>query len=697
MNRESDRNLRAAETGGDDFLYRSIFRSMSEGCAIYRLEYTGRKATDYTVIEINPAYESIMGVTRERAIGSRASVLFPGEDHRCLEFFHRVAESRFPVNFITHFAAKDRYLRISAFLLDEEQVVCICSDITEQQKAEESLLAMKRKLEQSNEELSATVEELEATNEEFEAQNEELILAHQELAQSEAKFMSVFRVAPVGIGILKRRLFDLINNKIGEMTGYREEELRGHSALLLYPSKEEFDRVGRELYSQIAAHGSGTIETKWRCKDGSIIDVIVGASPIEPGDDTFVTFTILDVTKQKRYEADLKKGEAKFRLMIERAPYPMFITDETGNIDYFNDKFTEIFGYNAADIYLTDQWWQLAYPEPAYRAKVRKSWSSAVRKARAENREIDPQEWEVTCRDGSVKIVEFSMVPIGTISLIIMNDLTERKRTQQLLIQNEKMMTVGSLAAGMAHEINNPLGVIMQGAQAILQRLAVDFGHNQEVARKIGIDLELVRRYMEERDVVDYLNGMREAGARAASIVSNMLQFSRRSQTRKVAADIHSLIDYTLQLAASDYDLKKHYDFKNIRIVRRYQPDIPEVYCIITEIEQVILNILKNAAQSMSESTDGDEEPEIVITTRQEDSRIVIEIADNGKGMDEETMHRIFEPFFTTKEVGKGTGLGLSVSYFIICNNHNGTIDVASEPGKGARFTIGLPLEGIQS
>jgi signal transduction histidine kinase len=151
------------------------------------------------------------------------------------------------------------------------------------------------------------------------------------------------------------------------------------------------------------------------------------------------------------------------------------------------------------------------------------------------------------------------------------------------------------------------------------------------------------------------------------------------------------VIERTVELASNDYDLKKQYDFRHIKIIRDFDPDLPRVPCVISEIEQVLLNLLRNAGQAIYSQRDRTEVPRIILRTRQDEGSARIEVEDNGPGMDETVRKRIFEPFFTTK--GMGTGLGLSVSYFIITNNHFGSIRAESSPGKGTRFIIQLPLK----
>jgi len=275
--------------------------------------------------------------------------------------------------------------------------------------------------------------------------------------------------------------------------------------------------------------------------------------------------------------------------------------------------------------------------------------------------------------------------------VIAIAEVTDRVQMEEMMIQTEKMMSVGGLAAGMAHEINNPLGGILQGAQNIARRLSPDIPANVKAAEELGCSLADIQAYMDKRGILRMLDGIRDSGIRAAQIVANMLEFSRASESKRTLNDLAQLLEKALELAASEYDLKKQYDFKKIHIERDFDPDLPPVMCAATEIEQVFLNLLRNASQAMA-SRGWAVAPVLRLQTRRSGEWVQVRIADNGPGMDEETRRRIFEPFFTTKEVGQGTGLGLSVSYFIITDNHGGTFAVDSTPGRGAVFTIRLPI-----
>jgi signal transduction histidine kinase len=268
---------------------------------------------------------------------------------------------------------------------------------------------------------------------------------------------------------------------------------------------------------------------------------------------------------------------------------------------------------------------------------------------------------------------------------------------QETMVQNEKMMSVGGLAAGMAHEINNPLSGILQSAQVMSLRLKDDLPANRAKAEALGCDFAAMSEYLEQRGVLAMLSGIRSSAARAARIVANMLDFSRRSDGEKMPFDLNVLMDAALELCASDYDLQKRHDFRHIALERDYDTSLPPVPCTPTQIEQVVMNMLRNAAQAMANRASESPPARIALRTRREGDMARIDIEDNGPGMDDTTRRRIFEPFFTTKKPGDGTGLGLSVSYYIITNNHDGALEVESAPGLGTRFIIRLPLSGGES
>lgn len=297
---------------------------------------------------------------------------------------------------------------------------------------------------------------------------------------------------------------------------------------------------------------------------------------------------------------------------------------------------------------------------------------------------------------GESRVTEITVFPLvanGIMGAVIrLDDITERIRMEEMVIQSEKMLSVGGLAAGMAHEINNPLAGILQNMQVLESRLFKDNPKNIRAAGESGTTLEAIRGYLERRGLLATMHSIMDSGKRAARIVENMLNFSRKSDSGKLPQNIPALLDKTVDLVSNDYNLKEHYDFRQITIAREYDENLPSVPCNGNKLQQVFLNLIKNAAQAMAENPDKNKEILLKLRVREENDGIRVEIEDTGPGMPENTRKRVFEPFFTTREPGTGTGLGLSVSYFIITEHIGGTMTVESTPGHGTKFIIHLPF-----
>jgi signal transduction histidine kinase len=241
------------------------------------------------------------------------------------------------------------------------------------------------------------------------------------------------------------------------------------------------------------------------------------------------------------------------------------------------------------------------------------------------------------------------------------------------------------------------LGGMLQSFQVLRTRLLDSVPANQRAADEIGADLELLRKYMTMRDIPRTLNNIRDAGERATKIVSDMLNFARKSASSHEMHDLRTLVDQTIDIAATEYNLKKDYDFKQIEIVRKYEEKLPSLICEAGKIQQVVFNILRNGAEAMSEQRAlmNDRKPTFTIEIKRASKPdfLYLSITDNGPGIVDDIRKHVFEPFFTTKKSGKGTGLGLSVSYFIITRDHGGEMLVECPPGGGASFVIILPID----
>lgn len=268
--------------------------------------------------------------------------------------------------------------------------------------------------------------------------------------------------------------------------------------------------------------------------------------------------------------------------------------------------------------------------------------------------------------------------------------LEEKNDLEAMMLQTEKMDSLGKLSAGMAHEINNPLSAVLQGAQNLRRRLDISEEKTKKSVEDSGLDIEAFKNFLSQRKILKFTQMIEESGARAASIVSNMLSFSRSSQGQHEAISTEEIINKVLGYLSGDYDLRADYDFKKISIKVEIDEDAKQIYGIANEIEQVLLNIIKNAAQAVIGVVENREAKiKIKVTSRQGTS--VIEVKDNGLGIDAQMINRLFDPFYTTKPVGKGTGLGLFVVYFIVTKHHKGKLSVNSVPGQFTSFKIELP------
>lgn len=270
----------------------------------------------------------------------------------------------------------------------------------------------------------------------------------------------------------------------------------------------------------------------------------------------------------------------------------------------------------------------------------------------------------------------------------------QMKSAQGQMVHQEKMASIGQLAAGVAHEINNPTGFIASNLTSLakytrrlsehiefLEKLIQNSGHQDAIDEVKQHQKQLKLHFIQE-DIADLIEESLEGAQRITKIVQNLKSFSRVDDTASAVSNLHECLDAALSIGWNE--------IKYTAEVKKDYQDIPDIYCSAQELNQVFLNLLVNAAQAMSgagEKNTG----EILISTATEDPWVVIKISDNGSGMPKNILSRIFEPFFTTKDVGKGTGLGLSICYDII-QKHHGKLTVESEVGVGTTFTIKLPI-----
>ncbi|MDD2850983.1 MAG: MASE3 domain-containing protein [Desulfuromonadaceae bacterium] len=266
----------------------------------------------------------------------------------------------------------------------------------------------------------------------------------------------------------------------------------------------------------------------------------------------------------------------------------------------------------------------------------------------------------------------------------------DMKRVQAQLLQQDKMASVGQLAAGVAHEINNPMGFIISNLGSLgkyVEKLTAYLDADERVL--FGCDPAIRQMAAQERqkykidhicrDMPDLIHESSDGAQRVRQIVQDLKSFSRVDGGEFASADINEGLESTLSIAWNELKYKT--------TVTKEYGQLPHVWCNMGQINQVFLNILVNAAHAIVDHG------EIRITTWEEEGSVLIAISDTGDGIPPENLKRIFEPFFTTKEVGKGTGLGLAIAYDIVVNKHAGRINVTSEVGVGTTFTIMLPAK----
>lgn len=392
-----------------------------------------------------------------------------------------------------------------------------------------------------------------------------------------------------------------------------------------------------------------------------------------------------------RQEAQLRLTKNFLSNIINSMPSILVGVDPEGHVTHWNSGAENLTGLSAQSAHsrrLGDVLPQMAAKLELVRTAIRKR--QVQKESKITTRLQDRQCY--------ADITIYPLVTNGIEGAVIrIDDVTESVMIEEVIVQSEKMLSVGGLAAGMAHEINNPLAGILQSTSVIRNRLLGEATANERAAEACGAQLAVIHNFIKQRGIDKLLDNINESGERAARIVQNMLGFARKGDGSTSTYDVANLMDQTIELAESDYDLKKKYDFRQIRIQRHYDENLPFVACESTKIQQVFLNILKNGAEAMAELSAKEPDsskPEFIVRIKKVKEQVQVEITDNGPGMPETVRKRVFEPFFTTKPVNEGTGLGLSVSYFIITEQHGGRMSVSSSPGKGSTFSIFLPITG---
>ena len=480
-----------------------------------------------------------------------------------------------------------------------------------------------------------------------------------------------------------RRLFERVRH--GLFISSKEGRFLDCNQALLdmlgYPSKEEFLKIDivrdlyvnpedRKLLKEKSERGGYVkdMEVEFKKKNGDKITVLLTGHPIknEGGETIGYEGINLDITERKRIEDELREANEFFMNLIESSVDGIIAADMKGNIFIFNKGAETLSGYKAEEVIGKVHITQI-YPGGIAKEIMKRlrspDYGGVGKLLPTQFNVVNKEREEIPIQISAALIYNGAGQEVASVG--IFTDLRSRllmeKRLQEThlqLVSSEKMASLGKLAAGIAHEINNPLGGILIYSSLMMEDLPEEDPKRGDLARIV-----------------------QETG-RCKEIVKSLLEFARQTEPKKEPTDINRAINDGL------FFLVNQALFHNIRIVKNLDPFLPFVRGNSGQLKQVFMNIIVNAAEAMHGNGT------LTITTSPSPDRktVWIDFGDSGEGIPEENLSRIFDPFFTTKDVGKGTGLGLATSYGIV-QDHGGTINVRSKVGLGTSFIIELPIQ----
>ena len=476
------------------------------------------------------------------------------------------------------------------------------------------------------------------------------------------------RAADIGVTITLvnplRHIY--ISDAAAEILGWPAEELLGKPPLSHTPPQEMArmkERLARRAGGEL---GQARYEVTSLRRDGTPVEIEVAATDVMISGQRAVLSFVVDISARKAMERERLHAETRFRALIESAPEAIGIS-RVGHFVYANPACLSILGFADA---------QALYATPL--ASLLDAENDAIRQAREatileRGVRLPPQTYRVRRRDGSVLLLEISSVCVdyeGQPSVLsIARDITARKRLETQLIQADRLAALGTLAAGVAHEINNPLAYMMLNLEWISRKLPA------AVPEPANSD-----------SLLTMVEEVRSGAQRVSTIVRELRSFSRVDGDTRRTVDLAEVVDAAIRITGHEI---RH----RARLVKSFQPVRP-VWGNQARLEQVVINLLMNAGQAVSETSSETNEIQVIV---REDGmgRAVLEVSDNGKGISAEVQSRIFDPFFTTKPVGVGTGLGLSICHGIV-TSLGGQIRVDSEPNVGTTFRVVLPTTDLR-
>jgi len=438
------------------------------------------------------------------------------------------------------------------------------------------------------------------------------------------------------------------NQRFAEMLGYTLEEVY---KLHTWDWDKEFPpekllEMGRNV-DEKGLH----LETKHIRKDGSVFDVDISISGIMCGGRKLIFCIDRDVTERKKMEEAIKQAAEEWRETFDSITDAISIHDRDFRILRANKAFADIFHKKPSQI-IGRHCYELHKIKKPKSGCPHKQTLATKKPAAAEFYESNLGKY---LQESTSPIFDEKGEVVGTVH--ITRDITEQKQQNERLMMADRLASIGELAAGAAHELNNPLTSVIGFSQLLMEKDIPDDARE---------DMKLI--YNEAQ--------------RAANVTKSLLTFGRKHASVKQLNQINNIIEDVLKLRA--YEQKVN----GIEIKRQLAPDLPEIEVDYFQMQQVFLNIIINAEYF---TTEAHKRGTLTITTKKQNNNVRISIADDGPGISRENLSRIFNPFFTTKEAGKGTGLGLSICHGIV-SEHGGQMYARSQPGKGATIVVELPI-----
>jgi PAS domain S-box-containing protein len=485
--------------------------------------------------------------------------------------------------------------------------------------------------------------------------------AEQALREAEEKYKKLVEATSDMIWESDEKgVFTFVSPRIKDILGYKVGEVVGKKRTLdLAPEEEKRKWLGRFKEVNANREPFSGFEITYIHKNGSSVVLETSGAPFFDSAGNFKGFAGVnkDITGRKQAEQALREAEEKYKKLVEATSDMIWESDEKGVFTFVSPRIKDILGYKVGEVVGKKRTLDLA-PE-----EEKRKWLGRFKEVNANREPFSGFEITHLHKNGNLILLETSGIPFfdsaGNFKGFagINKDITERKRIQEQLVIADRLASVGELASGIAHELNNPLTGVIGFAQIALDKDIPDY---------VREDVQIV--YSEAQ--------------RAAQVVKNLLTFARKHPLAKQLMSINSIIEKVLELRA--YEQKVN----NIQVNTHFAPELPEVMADYFQLQQVFLNIVINAEYFMIEAHNGGN---LTITTEMAEDTIRASFADDGPGIAEENLGHLFDPFFTTKEVGSGTGLGLSICHGIVAE-HGGRIYAESEPGKGATFIVELPI-----